>query len=62
MGGVGWVGWIDRFVWESVCVAIFVLKACTYFVYQLFFISLYLYIVKIATKQHSFLICCMFVG
>ena len=23
------VGWIDRFVWEGVCVAIFILKACT---------------------------------
>ena len=51
---------MDRFVWESVFVAIFIFKACTYFVYQLFFKSLYLYSVKIATKQHSFLIhvCC----
>ena len=22
--------WIDRFVWEGVCVAIFILKACSY--------------------------------
>ena len=52
---------MDRFVWESVCVAIFILKACTYLCNN-FFISLYLYSVKIATKQYSFLICCMFVG
>ena len=25
-------GRVDRFVWEKVCVAIFILKACTYFV------------------------------
>ena len=61
LGRVG-KGRVDRFVWVSVCVAIFILKACTYFVYQLFFISLFLYSVKNATKQHSFLICCMFVG
>ena len=52
-GRVG-LGRVDRFVWVSVCVAIFILKACTYFVYQLFFISLYLYSVKIATNNIRF--------
>ena len=31
LGRVG-KGRVDRFVWESVCVPIFILKACTYFV------------------------------
>ena len=36
-------GRVDRFVWEGVCVAIFIPKACTYLCNNYFFISLYLY-------------------
>ena len=43
----------DEFVWESVCVAITFLKACTCLC-TFFKKSLYLYRVKIATKkQHD---------
>ena len=50
-------GWIDRvrerekFVWESVYVAIIILEACTCLCNNYFFKSLYLYSVKIAKKK-----------
>ena len=47
--GNGRVGWIDRFVWEGVCVAIFILKACSYLCNNYFY--------KLVLIQNEIILC-----